>query len=106
MLDPTGNSISSLWDWDSLGHSNNHRYGNPCGAIIYRASNQKGELMARTILLPTVDPVIEAYKKDIDRTLLRENLRLSVQQRFENLMQLQRFAKELQRARQLGKKKL
>lgn len=44
------------------------------------------------------DPVIEAYKKDIDRTLLRENLKLTVQQRFENLMQLQRFAEELQRA--------
>jgi hypothetical protein len=43
------------------------------------------------------DPVIEAYKKDIDRTLLRENLKLSVQQRFENLMALQRFAEELQR---------
>jgi hypothetical protein len=42
------------------------------------------------------DPVIEAYKKDIDRTLLRENLKLTVQQRFENLMQLQRFAEELQ----------
>lgn len=24
------------------------------------------------------DPVIEAYKKDLDRTLLRENLKLSV----------------------------
>jgi hypothetical protein len=27
------------------------------------------------------DPVIEAYKKDVDRTLLRENLKLSVEQR-------------------------
>ena len=26
-----------------------------------------------------LDPVIEAYKKDIDRTLLRENLKLSVE---------------------------
>jgi hypothetical protein len=45
--------------------------------------------------------VIEAYKKDIDRTLIRENLRLTVQQRFERLMELQRFAEELRRA---GKK--
>ena len=30
------------------------------------------------------DPVIEAYKKDIDRTLIRENLRLTVEQRLEN----------------------
>jgi hypothetical protein len=28
------------------------------------------------------DPVIEAYKKDIDRTLLRENLKLTAEQRF------------------------
>lgn len=46
----------------------------------------------------TPDPVIEAYKKDIDRTLLRENLKLTVEQRFLNLMDLQRFAEELRRA--------
>lgn len=44
------------------------------------------------------DPVIEAYKKDIDRTLLRENLRLTVEERFKNLEALQRFANELRRA--------
>jgi len=45
-----------------------------------------------------LDPVIEAYKKDIDRTLIRENLRLTVDQRFQQLMKLQKFAEELQRA--------
>jgi hypothetical protein len=44
------------------------------------------------------DPVIEAYKKDVDRTLIRENLRLSVEERFEKLMRLQQFADELRRA--------
>jgi hypothetical protein len=44
------------------------------------------------------DPVIEAYKKDVDRTLIRENLRLTVEQRFEKLMRLQQFADELRRA--------
>jgi hypothetical protein len=44
------------------------------------------------------DPVIEAYKKGVDRTLIRENLRLSVEQRFEKLMCLQEFAEELRRA--------
>lgn len=40
-----------------------------------------------TIVLPELppadfyDPVIEAYKKDVDRTLLRENLKLTVAQR-------------------------
>ena len=47
---------------------------------------------------PAVDPVIEVYKKDIDRTLLRENLKLSVEDRLRQLMELQRFAEELQRA--------
>ena len=28
------------------------------------------------------DPVIEAYNKDIDRTLIRENLKLTVEQRW------------------------
>ena len=38
------------------------------------------------------DPVIEAFKKDVDRTVIRKNLRLSVEQRFEELMKLQQFA--------------
>jgi hypothetical protein len=55
--------------------------------------------MPREELPPiTPDPVIEAYKKDVDRTLLRENLKLTVTERFEQLMEMQRFAEELQRA--------
>jgi hypothetical protein len=42
--------------------------------------------------------VIEAFKKDIDRSLIRENLALTVEQRFEKLMALQQFADELRRA--------
>jgi hypothetical protein len=45
-----------------------------------------------------IDPVIEAYKKDVDRGLLRENLKLTVEQRLEELMSLQRFAEELRKA--------
>ncbi|MGA2064031.1 MAG: hypothetical protein ABSG86_03635 [Thermoguttaceae bacterium] len=48
---------------------------------------------------PTVfDPVVQAYMVDIDRTLLRENLKLSVEDRIRQLQQFQRFAVELQRA--------
>ena len=46
----------------------------------------------------SIDPVIEAYKKDVDRTLIRENLKLTVEQRFEQLMDHQRFAEELREA--------
>ncbi|HEU4435214.1 MAG TPA: hypothetical protein VFR51_17640 [Pyrinomonadaceae bacterium] len=45
-----------------------------------------------------LDAVVEAYKKDVDVTLIRENLRLTVDQRFQQLMKLQQFAEELQRA--------
>lgn len=44
------------------------------------------------------DPVIEAYKKGVDRTLIRENLKLTPEQRIENLMALQIFAEELREA--------
>ncbi len=44
------------------------------------------------------DPVVEVYKRDIDRSLLRENLKLTVEQRFLKLQQLQRFAVELRQA--------
>ncbi|HEX8069578.1 MAG TPA: hypothetical protein VF546_06485 [Pyrinomonadaceae bacterium] len=44
------------------------------------------------------DPVVEFYKRDVDRTLLRANLRLTVEERFDRLMALQRFAAELRRA--------
>ena len=47
---------------------------------------------------PDPDPVVEAYKKDIDRTLIRENLKLSVEERFRKAMAHMRFAEELRRA--------
>ena len=45
-----------------------------------------------------LDPVIEAYKKDVDRTILRETLKLTVEERLRALMNLQRAAQELRRA--------
>ena len=44
------------------------------------------------------DPVVEAYKKDVDRTLLRANLRKSVTERIEALIELQKLADEARRA--------
>ena len=42
--------------------------------------------------------MVEAYKRDIDRTLLRENLRRSVSERVANLIALHRLAEEARRA--------
>ena len=47
------------------------------------------------------DPVIEVYKRDVDRTLLRENLKLAPEER---LLKLQDFAKFLSEVRSAGKK--
>lgn len=47
---------------------------------------------------PEPDPVVEAYKRDIDRTLIRENLKLTVEERLRKAMALARFAEELRRA--------
>jgi hypothetical protein len=47
------------------------------------------------------DPVIEAYKQHVDRTLLIENLKLTPTERVQKLMELQQFATVL---REAGKK--
>lgn len=44
------------------------------------------------------DPVVEVHKRGIDVTLIRENLRRSVEERLIQLMALQRFAEELKKA--------
>ncbi|HEX4383346.1 MAG TPA: hypothetical protein VH083_10365 [Myxococcales bacterium] len=48
----------------------------------------------------SIDPVIEHYKKSFDRTMLRENLKLTVQARFERLIEMQALVAELRRAGQ------
>lgn len=47
---------------------------------------------------PWKDPVIEAYKKDVDRTLIRHTLRLTPEQRLRNLEACLADAAELRRA--------
>lgn len=41
-----------------------------------------------------LDPVIEAYKKDVDRALIRENLRRTPAQRLENLQMMHDWIQE------------
>lgn len=45
------------------------------------------------------DPVIEYFKKDVDRTLLREHLKLTPQQRLEKLVGFMRALDRLKAAR-------
>jgi len=44
------------------------------------------------------DPVIEAFKNDVDRTLIREQLRRSVDARVRNMIAALRFAESLREA--------
>jgi len=46
----------------------------------------------------TVDPVVELYKRGVDRTLIRENLKRSPEERLRALQELQRFAEDIRNA--------
>jgi hypothetical protein len=52
------------------------------------------------------DPVIDAYKADIDRTLLRDNLRLTPTERVMRLHQAVRTIRALQQARQQARQQV
>ena len=47
---------------------------------------------------PGPDPIIERYKQDVDRTLIRENLRKSHEERLLTLQRVQAFAAEVRAA--------
>ena len=44
------------------------------------------------------DPVMEFYKRDVDRTLIREQLRRSVDERVRNMIATLRFIEALREA--------
>lgn len=44
------------------------------------------------------DPVIEEYKRTVDRTLIREQLRRSIDERVENMIAALRLVEELHAA--------
>lgn len=45
------------------------------------------------------NPTIEAYKKDVDRTLLRQNLRITTTERVRKMVAALRFAESVRRSR-------
>lgn len=61
----------------------------------------------RLSLVPraALDPLIEAYKRDVDRTLLRENLRKTVDERLRSLAEMQEFGRELERSVRASRKR-
>ena len=73
--------------------------GNPSVETIERLLAAAGfELRAEITPRVPIDPLVASYKKDIDRTLLRENLKKSPERRVRALQALSRLADEARRA--------
>lgn len=53
---------------------------------------------------PGPDPIIEIYKADVDRTLIRENLRKSHEERLLTLQRMQAFVDELRAAKKTSQR--
>ena len=70
---------------------------------LENATNNHDPLEAPVPLAPAdyCDPVIEAYKKDVDRTLLRENLKLTEEQR---IRKAQSFHESVEGWREAGRR--
>jgi hypothetical protein len=49
------------------------------------------------------DPVVEAYKRDVDLTLVRENLKLTVEERVTKMMRALRLAEEVRNSRRFSR---
>jgi transcriptional regulator with XRE-family HTH domain len=72
---------------------------NPTIDTLERWAGAAGFAVQFTLVpLPMVDPVVERYKRDVDRSLLRENLRKSVHERLRSLGEWQIDLQALQYA--------
>lgn len=72
---------------------------NPTLETLLRWAAATGHAV-RLDLMPVAPPdaVVERYKRDVDRTLLRENLRRPVEERLRSLTDWQEAGQELRRA--------
>ena len=71
-------------------------------ATMHRAKGlefgPRDEVANKQLIMNSIDQIVDEYKRSIDRTLLRENLQRTPDERLLNLMELQRLAEELKRA--------
>jgi transcriptional regulator with XRE-family HTH domain len=72
---------------------------NPTLGTLSRCAEAAGfDLRLELVPRAAPDAVVERYKRDVDRTLLRDNLRKSVDERLRTLEDWQAAGQELQRA--------
>lgn len=77
---------------------------NPTMSTLVRTFAAAGfEVRMELVPLSATDPVVERYKQDVDRTLLRENLGKPVDERLRTLSEWQVASRELQRAARAGR---
>lgn len=79
---------------------------NPTMDTLARCAAATGfALRLELVPLPSQDPVVERYKQDVDRTLLRENLRKPIDDRLRSLSEWQQAGGELQRATRAARRR-
>ena len=79
---------------------------NPTVETLERLLDAAGFGLAMELVpKPAEDAVIEAYKRDVDRTLLRQNLTKTPDQRVRAMAELQRFGREARRALREAKRR-
>lgn len=81
--------------------------GRPTIATVRRLLDAAGfDLRVDLVARPTYqDAVVAAYKRDVDRTLLRENLRKSVDRRLRDMEAFRKDAEHLRGAVQRGRRR-
>ena len=73
-------------------------HASPTFATLERLAEAAGfALRLELVPITPPDPVVDAYKLDVDRTLLRANLARSIDERLRSLAGLQRLGDELAR---------
>ena len=79
---------------------------NPTLDTLQRCASASGfAVRLELVPLAPADAVVERYKQDVDRTLLRENRRKSVDERVRTLAEWQENAPALQQAVRYARKK-
>ncbi len=79
---------------------------NPTLDTLHRCASASGfAVRLELVPLAPADAVVERYKQDVDRTLLRENRRKSVDERVRTLAEWQENASALQQAVRNARKK-
>ena len=78
---------------------------NPTVTTVQRLLDATGyALQLQLVSVPPPDPVVERYKLDVDRTLLRENLKKTPDQRIREMIALVEFHQETRRAVRAAKR--